>query len=162
MRKNTRIGDVFSAQVCVSGKKYLQYIANDLTQLNGDVIRAFSRIYPIAANPGLSEVVNDTVDFYAHCVTKWGIKYGFWERVGNIGEVGPTDHILFRSSADYGNPEVKVSHNWWVWKINAQQQYVGTLKEAYHGAEIGAIMDPESIVARMSTGSYDGFYPDYE
>ncbi|CAN5467527.1 hypothetical protein BH09BAC6_BH09BAC6_07690 [soil metagenome] len=45
-RVNTKTGDVFSVKLNNS-KKYFQYIANDSTQLNSDVIRGFRKIYAI-------------------------------------------------------------------------------------------------------------------
>lgn len=161
-RANTKIGDVFSVKIDDKNKKYFQLIAFDLTQLNSDVIRAFKKLHPINSNPDLSDIINDEVQFYAHCITKLGIKMGYWEKAGNLPDVGQTDHILFRSSGDYGNPQIKISKNWWVWKINQQQKHVGLLIGENQKAEIGVIMDGESIVHRMKTGEYDGFYPDYK
>lgn len=161
-RTNTKIGDIFSVKVDDDSKKYLQYIISDLTQLNSDVIRAFRKSYPIDANPNLSEVVNGEVEFYAHCVTKWGIKLGYWEKVGNVAEVGETNHILFRSSGDYGNPQIKISENWWIWKINEEQRRVGKLEGENQKAEIGLVINPESIVYRMRTGEHAfKAYPSY-
>lgn len=161
-RANTKIGDVFSAKINESSKKYFQYIVSDLTQLNSDVIRAFKKVYSLEESPDLSEIVNEEVDFYAHCVTKWGIKLSYWEKVGNISDVGKTDHILFRDSGDYGNAQIKISQDWWVWKINEEQRRVGKLVGENQKAEIGIVMDADSIVHRMRTGEYDGFYPDFE
>ena len=79
MRANTRIGDVFSVKIDEGNKKYFQLIAFDLTQLNSDVVRAFKQVYPMSANPALSEIVKGHVEFYAHCVTKVGLKMNFWE-----------------------------------------------------------------------------------
>lgn len=157
-----KIGDVFGAKITDRKKKYMQYIANDSTQLNSDVVRVFKKSYPIEINPDLSEVINGEVEFYAHCVTKWGIKLQLWEKVGNIANIGRTDHILFRDSSDYGNPEVRVSDNWWIWKINENQTKIGKLIGENKNAEIGIIMDANSIVHRMKTGKYGGFYPEYE
>jgi hypothetical protein len=157
----TKIGDVFSVKLDDNRKKYFQYVANDLTQLNSDVIRAFKKTYSINASPDLSEVVTDEVDFYAHCITKWGIQLGFWERVGNIPNVGKVE-VVFRSSEDSGTPEVKVSNNWWVWKINEEQKRVGKLRGENQKAEIGAVIPPDSIVHRMQTGKYDFVYPDFQ
>ena len=151
-RANTKTGDVFSVHVDDNSKKYLQYIVSDLTQLNSDVIRAFKKTYPIDANPDVSEIINGEIEFYAHCVTKWGIKLGYWEKVGNIADVGETNHILFRDSGDYGNPQIKVSQDWWVWKINEEQQRIGKLTGENQKAEIGLVINPESIVHRMRTG----------
>lgn len=165
-RAVTKIGDVFSVKIDDNSKKFFQLIAFDLTQLNSDVIRAFKQIYPINTNPDLSEIVNGEIEFYAHCVTKWGVKLGFWEKVGSTSTVGELKHILFRDTNDYGckvgEEPIKVSKNWYVWRINdADFKWVGKLKGENQKAEIGVVMDPESIVRRMKTGEYGGFYPSY-
>jgi hypothetical protein len=43
-RTVSTIGDVFSVPLGDGHKKYFQYVANDVTQLNSDVIRAFKTI----------------------------------------------------------------------------------------------------------------------
>jgi len=158
MARNTKIGDVFSVKINGSCKKYLQYIVSDLTQLNSDVIRAFKREYLLESNPDLKEVVKGEVEFYTHGVTKWGIKLGFWEKAGNVPDVGKTSHILFRDSSDYGK-KINFSDNWWLWKINEDQRFVGKLYGDNRNAEIGIIMSPDSIVYRMAHGKYDFVYP---
>ncbi len=163
----TKIGDVFSAKIDENNKKYFQLIAFDLTQLNSDVIRAFKKVYPINANPDLSEIVNGEVEFYAHCVTKWGVKSGYWEKAGHIKEVGELNHILFRGTSDYGckagEEPVRISNKWYVWHINDEKfTCVGKLVGENRKAEIGVVMDAESIVHRLRTGKYDGSYPDFE
>jgi hypothetical protein len=160
-RVYTKIGDVFSAVIDKDSKKYLQYVANDLTQLNSDVIRVFKRVYSKEQVPDLSEVVRGEVEFYAHCVTKWGVKLGYWEKVGSLTEVGTVD-VFFRSSADDGNSLIKISHEWWIWKINEEQKYVGKLEGENQKAEVGSVIPPDSIVHRMKTGEYDFVYPKYE
>jgi hypothetical protein len=160
--RNTKIGDVFEVVIDDKAKKYFQYITNDLTQLNSDVIRVFKRQYPIKATLNVSEIVADEVEFYAHCVTKWGIKLGCWKKVGNHTEVGKFDQVLFIDSRDYGDPSIKVSHNWWVWKINEEQNYIGKLTEKYKNAEIGVVIAADRIVNQMQTGEYNFVYPEYE
>lgn len=159
-RANTKIGDVFSVKINDSSKKYFQYIVSDLTQLNSDVIRAFKKVHPINANPDLSEIVNGEVEFYAHCVTKLGLKMGYWEKIGNTDDVGNFDDVLFRSSGD--NPQTKVSQDWWVWKINEEQRRVGKLEGENRKAEVGSVIPPDSIVHRIQTGKYDFVYPEFE
>jgi hypothetical protein len=160
MITSTKTGDVFSVKIDNSNKKYFQYIVSDLTQLNSDVIRAFKKVYPLNANPDLSEIVKGYVEFYAHCVTKLGLKMGCWEKVGNIADVGNFDEVLFRSSGD--NPQMKVSQNWWIWKINEEQKLIGKLEGENKKSEIGSVIPPDSIVHRMQTGKYDFVYPEYE
>lgn len=159
-RANTKIGDVFCVKLEDSKKKYFQFIVSDLTQLNSDVIRAFKKVYPANADPDLSDIVNGEVEFYAHCVTKLGLKLGFWEKVGNIGEVGEFKNVLFKSSGDA--PQTKVSHNWWVWNINENQRQVGKLVGENRKAEVGSVIPPDSIVHRVQTGEYDFVYPGFE
>ncbi len=136
-RIHTKIGDVFVVKLENGRKKYFQLVVFDLTQLNSDVIRVFKTSYSEDNNCNLSEIINDEVDFYAHCVTKWGIQLGFWEKVGKSLEVGNND-VLFRSSSD--DPKTKISDNWWIWKVNEQQQYVGKLEGENRLAEIGSVI----------------------
>ena len=159
---NTKIGDIFSAKIDMDHKRYLQYIISDMTQLNSDVIRVFSKVYQLEENPSIEEIVKDKVDFYAHCVTKDGVKRGLWNKIGNTQEVGGTDHIIFRDSGDYGNPRIKISSDWWVWMINKPFVYVEKLEGKYKNAEIGLVFQPERILNRLKTGSYQIKYPDFE
>jgi hypothetical protein len=158
-RKNTKIGDVFTVKIDGNNKRYFQYVVSDLTQLNSDVIRSFETSYAIDANPSLSEIVNQKIDFYAHCATKIGLKLGYWEFVGNSSDVGKID-ALFKSTSDDGNTEV--SENWWIWKANEEQVYVGKLRGENRSAEIGSVMPPDAIVYRMRTGKYNFIYPSFE
>lgn len=165
-RTNTRIGDVFSVKIDESNKKYFQLVAFDLAQLNSDVIRAFKKKYPLNANPDLLEIINDDIDFYAHCVTKIGLKMSYWESVGNITDIGSTENILFRGTNDSGSKpgeQIKISYNWYIWKINdGDFTRVGKLEGKNRKAEIGSVIPPDSIVHRMRTGKYDFVYPEFE
>lgn len=165
-RANTKIGDVFSVKIDESSKKYFQYVVSDLTQLNSDVIRAFREVYPINADPELSEIVRQEVEFYAHCVTKLGLKMKFWEKVGNISEVGEIAHILFRGTSDYGvwigDEPIRISTKWYVWKVNEPFRDVGKLEGENRKAEIGVVVNPYDIVERIKTGKYSFFHPDFE
>lgn len=164
----TKIGDIFSVKIDAKSKKYFQLIAFDLTQLNSDVIRAFKKSYAIDANPDLSEIVKGEVEFYAHCVAKWGVKLDFWEKVGKSDEIGTLDHILFRNTNDYGHAPgeepFKISNRWHVWHIgDSHFTRVGKLKGENRKAEIGMVINPESIVHRMRNGEYDfPYYPAFE
>lgn len=93
-RVNTKIGNVFSVNINDTTKKYFQLIAFDLTQLNSDVIRAFKTEYLINSNPDVLEIINDEVEFYAHCVTKIGLKLGYWEKYNNCTEIGERTYII--------------------------------------------------------------------
>jgi hypothetical protein len=165
-RVSTKIGDFFSVKIGEKTKKYFQLIAFDLTQLNSDVIRAFKRTYAIDDTPDLAEVINGEVAFYAHCVTKLGVKLKLWEKSGNNLEVGDLKNILFRGSSDSGSKEgeqVMVSEKWYVWRIGDKDfTRVGKLIGENRKAEIGVVVNPYDIVERIKTGSYTFFYPDFE
>jgi hypothetical protein len=90
-----------------------------------------------------------------------GMKMGYWEKIGNIKDVGAFEKILFRSSTDHGS-QTKISQNWWVWNINGLQKKAGKLEGENRKAEIGSVIPPDSIVYRMQTGEYDFVYPGYE
>ena len=53
--KATKVGDVFEVKISDTQKKYMQYIASDLTQLNSDVLRIFKHIYQINETPTLGQ-----------------------------------------------------------------------------------------------------------
>jgi hypothetical protein len=166
-RANTEVGDVFSVKLGNSTKKYFQLIAFDLTQLNSDVVRAFKTVYPDNATPDLSEVIKGEVEFYAHCVTKFGLKMNLWEKSGNIKNIGKLDHILFRDTNDYGSKagekSIKISNNWYVWHINDKDFIrVGKLEGENRKAEIGIVINPLGIIELLKGNKYPVNYPDYE
>jgi len=158
--KNTVIGDVFCAQIDENQKRYIQYIVSDLTQLNSDVIRAFKKVYPISDNPDLLEIVNGEVDFYAHCVTKAGIKRELWKKIGNIQNVGNLKYIIFKSKGDYTKPSIQ--NDWWIWRINGEHVDVGELKGECKQAHLGLVFSPEDIMHKLKTGSYPGVFAHFE
>jgi len=164
MRISSKIGDVFCVNLANQTKKYFQYVANDLLQLNSDVIRAYRTLYQQDSNPELFEIINDQVDFTAHCVIKSGLKMGVWEKFGNISVLGPME-VMFRCSNDYGSrpgEQVEVSENWRIWKIGDDDfTRVGALKGENQTAEIGVVVAPIDVLTRMETGQYSFRYPKF-
>jgi hypothetical protein len=161
-RKNTAIGDIFSVKIDEHTQKFMQYIVSDMTQLNSDVIRVFNQEYPLNASPNVLDIVSKEVQFYAHCVTILGVKMGCWSKFGNCTDVGNFNHLLFRDTDDYGNPDIRVSNDWWIWKINKEMIHVGKLEGENRNAEIGVVFSPPNIVHRVKTGVYPGLYPTFE
>lgn len=166
-RITTKIGDVFSAKIDNNVKKYFQLIAFDLTQLNSDVIRAFKIEYLVDANPDLSEIINNEIDFYAHCVTKLGVKMDLWEKVGTSTETGKINHILFRDTNDYGvkvdGKPLKISQNWHVWHINDERfTKVGKLDLEHRKSFIGLVINPLGIIELLKGNKYPINYPDFD
>jgi hypothetical protein len=154
-----RIGDIYAVKIDDGFVRYFQYVTRDLTQLNSDVIIAFKKRYSINECPDLTEILNDDVDFYAHCIIKWGVKLGFWEKYGNVKAL--KEHkMLFRDSGD--DLRTEISSNWWIWTINNEQQHVGVLSDEMKHAEIGSVISPKSIVYRLKNGNYNFVYPALE
>lgn len=167
MRVSTKIGDVFSANIDEKSKKYFQLIAFDLTQLNSDVIRVFKDIYPIEAEPNLSEIIEGDVDFYSHCVTKLGVKMNFWKKIGNSSKIGKIDRILFRDTNDYGSKiggePIRISENWHVWHINDKHfTTVGKLEGENRKSYNGLVINPLGIIELLKGNKYPINYPDFE
>lgn len=166
IRTKTKLGDVFLVQIDENTKKYFQYIANDSNQLNSDLIRVFKKKYRIQEKVELHDIINDEVDFYAHCVTKFGVKMGLWEKVGNVLFKGEID-VIFRDTNDYGrrvgDQPIKISESWYIWQIKDKDfTRVGKLSGENRKAEIGVVIPPLSIIERIKTGKYDFVYPDFE
>lgn len=126
MAIRTRIGDVFKVHLQNEKKGYFQYFANDPTQLNSSVIRAFINRYDISDEVSIDLIVSGRVDFYAHVVLRWGIELGLWKKMGNsktLGDIVP----FFRNTNDYGN-KVAISRDWHVWALGEEFRDVGKLE----------------------------------
>jgi hypothetical protein len=146
-----KIGDLFSVEIDEKQVKFFQYIANDLTQLNSSVIRAFKKIYQKDEIPDWDEVVKGEVEFFTHTILRVGIKLEHWKKVGKSSEVGICD-MFFRSSSDIGNPKITTSENWYIWKINQPKIRVGKLEGEYRKAELGTVFPSKEVIARIRTG----------
>ena len=158
--RRPKIGDVFEIDLGSDSKAYMQYIANDATQLGSEVIRVFETRYAVDDLPDPREIVDGTVEFHAHAFVHLGAKEGLWSKVGNVQNLGKLD-VLFRDTDDYGNPEVAVSEKWYVWKIGKRIKAVGKLTGRYQEAEIGVVIPAEYVVERIQMGEYQFVYPGY-
>jgi hypothetical protein len=163
MKTTIRIGDIYSVKMDGNTKKYFQFVAVDFTQLNSAVIRAFKTIYSIDATPELSEIIKGDIDFYVHCSIKIGIKLQFWEKVGNISDVGKVD-VLFRHTNDFvkrlQDEPVKISSNWYVWKVNENIRQIGKLEGPYKNSFVGLVINPYGIIELLKGNKYPPDYPD--
>jgi hypothetical protein len=159
LKVRTKIGDIFAVRQDAS-MKYFQYVADDSTQLNSEVIRAFKSTYPIDASADLTDIVAGEIDFYAHVVIAWGIRKHLWEKVGNVPFTGKLT-ALFRRSSDYGDRSVRTSSNWYVWRVNEEFQPVSKLEADHRKADIGIVVTPEDVIDRRRTGEYHFSYPGY-
>ena len=160
-RVYTKIGDVFCANLG-DYKKYFQLVAYDQTQLNSDVIRAFKKKYPLDAKPELSEIVKNDIDFYAHCVTKFGVKKNLWKKIGSSKEIGDLSKVMFRDTNDlFKLPPVKKSENWFIWHINDDDfTYIGKLEGKYKKTYLGPVFNPYDIIEFLKGNQQLKDYPE--
>lgn len=155
-----KVGDLFVV-TCGEFQKYFQYIGDDSSQLNSNVIRIFVGRF-FEGNPvSLAELEASGVDIYAHVMLKVGEKLGYWKRK-SAADAPPVNEVIFRDTNDYGNPSICVSSDWWVWAPNQPRRHVGRLSENLLGAHIGIVISPDQIVKRMCTGSFQFVYPSPE
>jgi hypothetical protein len=166
-RMNTKIGDVFGVDLENGYRKYFQYIANDLTQLNSDVIRVFKKQYAKKEQIDYHQLLNGEIDFHAHTMINVGVKLNLFHKEGKHEVYPSIKNIIFRGTNDSGSKvgeeNILISHNWHIWKINdARFTGVGKLKGEYRNSEIGIVMPPNAIVERIKTGKFSFFYPGFE
>ena len=162
IRKKMVVGDVFEVRIDDVTKKFLQYVADDATQLSSPVVRVFRKSYGVGESPDLLSVTQGEVDFHAHVLSlRLGVKQQAWRKVGHAPPPLDLDDVLFRDSMDYGKPHIKVSRDWHVWKIGGPFESVGALGPRYERAEVGIIIPPARVVHRMRNGQYDFVYPGY-
>lgn len=176
----TKIGNIFSVRLDDECKRYFQYIANDLTQLNSSVIRVFETRYPLDANPKLTDVVNDRVDFYAHTILSLGIRLGYWEKVGKVPYEETYFDVLFVTWCDDVMVTLKYCsplRRWRTWHINDPDfTYVDTEAFTLSDTDLtvnypefknekyimeGPVIPPNEIYHRIKTGryTYKGSWP---
>lgn len=155
------VGDIFAVKIDDTYAKFFQYIGNDKSQLNSEVVRAFRTERSLLEPVILSEIVADSVDFYAHTMLKLGRILNLWDRIGNVPYASPID-ALFRCTNDAGaklGQQVAVSDKWYVWRVGEPFARVGKLDKQTALADIGMVLSPSSLVARVCTGSHDFVYP---
>ena len=153
LRVRLKFGDVFEVALAEGRVGYVQYVADDMSMLDSYVIRVFEGEEDPTQPPQISDIVLRKVSFYAHVFLKLCVKYGQWKKLGNAPAPDRVD-VLFRGCWDLGNPEIKISHRWYVWRINEPFRDIGALTPRYQDAEIGSVLPPQSIVERMQTGTY--------
>ena len=166
-RITTRIGDIFFVTLDNGNKKYFQYIANDLTQLNSDVIRSFKKEYSTNEQVDYKQMLSEDIDFHAHTMINIGVKQALFHKEGRFDVFPEIANIVFRGTLDYGktiNEEtIKISNNWRIWRINDDDfTYIGKLTGENRKSEIGIVMPPFAIVERIKTGKFNFVYPDFE
>jgi hypothetical protein len=160
-----RIGDIFSIAIGDGQVRFFQYIGNDSTQLDSEIIRVYKNQYSSANAIDLESIITSEIDWHAHCFLRLGLKMGYWSKVGKAA-IAQGITPLFRDTYDYGRAAwqepILISHNWVVWHPGQDFQRIGRLVGENEQADIGLVMSPVDIAYRMQHGVYDmPFYPSF-
>jgi len=157
LRVRIKIGDIFEVQLPTQEFVYFQYIGLDITQLNSEVVRVFKTRYKTGfPDNDISVIVSDKVDFHVHTVIKWGIQRGFWKKIGNQPLELDINLPMFRATDDIGNPSVKISQKWFVWKMGNEFVSNGLLC-GHENIDLGLVEPAKNIIYRILHGRYE--YP---
>jgi hypothetical protein len=160
----TKKGDVFSVRLGNGTKRYIQYITNDLAQLNSDVVRAFGQLYSEDDQPLVEDVIQSEVMFYAHTMVSLGVKMGLWAKVKNLDQSIDVSTVLFRNTEQYGravgDPIITVSDKWYVWRVGEEFKHIGKLEGDYKKAYPGLVINPHGIIELLKGNKYPPLYPD--
>ena len=155
IRVRKKHGDIFKVRISDDDVRYLQYVADDINQLNGNVIRVFKRRYTGNDAPSPDEIVDDEIDFYCHVILKWGVERGFWTKYGSSKDVGELKKVFFKDYIEELPPLYPAFWRiWTIYKYTERRRLPKRFKDAYWGI----IFQPATIVHKMKTGR---FY-DYE
>ena len=147
-------GNIFSVVIENSYKVYLQYVADDMTQLNSRVVRVFKQHYSLNENPSMDEIVKDEMDFYAHTMLRLAVWDDVFIKVGTHKDIGDAQNLMFRQTGDIDLSKITKSYKWYIWKINEPMVFIGELKEEFKNYEIGAVYPYSYILDRIRTGKY--------
>jgi hypothetical protein len=161
VRRMPNVGSIFCVEEDGSRVRYFWCVGVDQSQLYSQIIVVFKRSYPAAEPPDFDAITKDEVAFYCHTLLGMGKKLGLWRRAG-FRCVTRDFPMLFRDSADYGDPSVRVSERWSVWYPNEKQRVVGKLKGDLVKAEIGVVFPASAVVERIRTGMYGIQYPSHD
>jgi hypothetical protein len=165
MGKYLKIGDIFAVYLGNGTKGYVQYIADDMTQLNSRVVRSFKNRYSVTDNPTVDVIVSGEIEFYAHVYDVKSVeKEGLWKKVGKSNDVGDIKKPIFRSTPEditLSSPS-HISKHWYVWKIGEDSKEVRPGNKILKQTDFGSVTPASDIAVRMRTGKTEFFHPKYE
>lgn len=156
------LGNIFSFETAYGKKRYFQYICNDISCMNTQVIRVFKTVYSAKDNPPVEKIVADEIDFYAHTIVRVGIIDNVWHKVETSNDLGLdklnkiTFVLFFTADELTGLPSIQTDRPLWkIWKSNERIHWCSDINEmSPKYLEIGSILPIHQIVNRLN----DGFY----
>lgn len=165
-----RLGNIFAFDSANGRKRYFQYICNDRSCMNTQVIRVFKTTYSHEDNSSVKKIVNDEIDFYAHTIVSAGIKDNVWYKIGTSNDCGLdkldkiTFALYFTEDELTGIPLLQANGaQWKIWKSNERILWsndINALSPKY--LEIGSILPVHQIVNRLTNGYYSFTAKEYD
>lgn len=137
---------------------YIQYLVNDSTLFNSNIIRVFNYSTNKNMTVDLRRIVEKEVLFIAHTMIKGGVKLCNWEILGNVPLSETFETPVFRATDDVYS-EVKKSNKWFIWKPNEKEMKVGKLPKHYKDLPYGTVYHPMDIVEWIKNGTHGFMYP---
>ncbi len=150
-RIKIKYGDIFKVKISDNEVCYLQYLANDINQLNGDVIRVFKDRYKDEDTPSPEEVINGEIDFYCHVFLKRGVQLGFWTQYAHSDNVGDLKKIYFKNYID----SFPCMTYWHAWNIyDSKLIEYKKLPRRFQNAFWGTLFQPSTVFHKITTGRF--------
>ena len=150
-RIKIKYGDIFKVKISDNEVCYLQYLANDINQLNGDVIRVFKDRYKDEDTPSPEEVINGEIDFYCHVFLKRGVQLGFWTQYAHSDNVGDLKKVYFKNYID-SFPCMTYWHAWNIYDSNLKEYK--KLPRRFQNAFWGTLFQPSTVFHKITTGRF--------
>lgn len=152
-------GKLFSVNT-PNGLRFFQYLGDDSSQLNSNLIAVFNGTFQAMEDASPAAIKASGVAFYAHVLLKLGLKLDVW-KPHLEAEVISYGDVWFRGSPDYGNPAIKETSTWWLWRANQKRITIHGRSDDLVNSHVGVVVTPSAIVDRMESGVYAFFYPMY-
>ncbi len=157
-RIKLEVGDIFEVSLPNKMYTYFQYVGDDSTLMNSNVIRVFE--YQKEENEKLvfDNILKSKILYYTHCMVKIGAtKYNIWKKIGNVSLEINYNPPFFREHGDSG---VKKSYTWYVWQVNNQTVRIGELTNEYINYNRGGVFHPLDVKEWIETGKNRFYLPE--
>ena len=125
----------------------LVVIARDDSQLGSDVVAVYGQASPQPSSEPL---------FFVHVFLSSGVNAGIWRPCVDRVSIQTLELPLFVTSADYGACMPGDKGKWFGWRVGQDFREINR----WSTAELGLVVSPDSVRARIREGFYDLVHPE--
>lgn len=163
------IGEIYYSEDRSGNRRYFQEIIHDRSCPAVSYIRVFSRLYGPHEPVSVSDLINDTIMFYAMTWVDDGCAMNTWKKSGMRFNIDIHDYssvVFFASEAKniFDRKEHGINRyvNWKLWHICGIPEIVTRIPESLCGRlEIGNVKSCGEIYFRIFHGYYRGNHIEY-